>query len=636
MSRSLLLALLVWLAAGTPVDATAPVEQPAEAVRLLPAGEQAFELSVLLERVRAAARAGKPRDRELKAQVERLRERAGLASPRPDEERGTHDFGESKQPVVIIEGDARAFVAKSGALQVSRVIDGVLVVDGDVEVGFARDAVIVATGAVSVANDYDSVIVGGLQVRVSHDRGGVLVSGGGVDVSHAVDAVLVGRDLRVSGVKERLTCMNGETVAVTCERVRDPSIDLGPAAPLPGALASRVSIVEARGDAPAHAWFRIDGGPEQGAAQGETVPGLAGWKLALAEYDFVLFRKGDEVSGWRVEPSERKRLFVATEKGDVHVLDRETLGKRKTWSLGKKGSIWLFFGGSGTVYAASEGGRALQVSEGGTPAEKKIGEPIRQASLLGSSLILQGRSVHNLRWDGGEPLGRVPLPGAAATPAGPPPKAAWITRGGRMFLADGRAVFQHPGVVRRDVGGEVAALLPLPDESALLALLRGDELTPPRVVVLAPDTLEIRRTLTLPKPGRVHDALLSQDASRLVVALGDRVECVHLGSGEVIWEWPAPGGGHVGFVDGGRVAMFGHASSELRVVEIDRGATESTLSLGLGDSPQLGHALAWDPWTREIALIDAAGKRALLVKDGAVRASAPFDATPTSVVFVHR
>lgn len=645
MSFVPLVAFLLLASPPSTPGATPPGMPQEPVLRELPAAPVPFELPVLLERARVAASARKPRDRVLKSQIERLRSRAELASPRPDEERGTHDFGESNVPLLVIEGDARVFVAKEGALRVSRVLDGVLVVDGDVEVGFARDAVIVATGAVSVAHVYDSVIVGGVSVRVSYDRGGVLVSGGTIDVSHAEDTVLAGRDLRVSGVKQNLTCVNAETVALSCDRVRDPSIDLGPPAPLPGVLASRVSITEARGDAPSRAWITVDGGPELDVAPGDDVPGLDGWKLALAKYDFVLFRKGDEVSGWRFEPRERKRLFVGTADGEVHVLDRATLGKRERWTFGGKkraGKVWLFFAGTGRAFAVSERGRALRVSEGSHPVEAKVGETIRQASLIGSSLVLHGqKNIHLMPGpDSGSPEPKT-MALAGATNDGTPPSAAWISRGGRLFIADGSEVVrpefgQKPGGVRRDLGAEIHALLVRPDESAVLAIVGGDDATSPRVVELAPDTLEIRRTLHLPKPGRVHDAALSGDATRLVLALGDRVECVHLASGEVIWERPAPGGGHVRVLDGGRVALVGHASSELRVVEIERGETETTTPLGLGSAPELGHAIAWDSWTREVALLDVAGRRVLLVKDGAVHATERFGSTPTSVVFVHR
>ena len=233
--------------------------------------------------------------------------------------------------VEVVDPRPATLVVSPKGVQSTHVSGAVMLVDGDVQVGFANDCTIFATGSVYVAHGSGNVIVAGQFIHVSHDgsdrsqvamrrqmvaRAGqagrpvppdagrgrplpaasLLLTSGTLDFSHAGGAVCGAAAMVEGGFAWECVFLNSESVKVSHDNggavVKADKVALGPP-PKQHPLAADLRLHSAHGDRTVIFWHKdrryvAEQKQPINNEAGEPVADLEGWVLTMAGNDFAV------------------------------------------------------------------------------------------------------------------------------------------------------------------------------------------------------------------------------------------------------------------------------------------------------------------------------------------------------------
>lgn len=274
-------------------------------------------LGKLMERVREAAKGTAWRergwtdplmDRELRAILERLGRAARRPGLAPAVWPGEADPAPKAGSWGLEEKPGR-HVLSGGAIGYAR--RSVILCDGSLDIGYATECLIVATGSVCLSHGNQNVIIAGRHLAVAHDGeenglGSVMAAGKILLVSHANASVITGGRMIVAHA-HHVDFVNASKLQVAHDRKSSKwehrGLDVSTLTGAPCPLKDLIQVCERpEGESDSgKAWVRPKGaaaplgiavGRPLVDTDGTALPGLEGWRVALAGYDLVEFTNG--------------------------------------------------------------------------------------------------------------------------------------------------------------------------------------------------------------------------------------------------------------------------------------------------------------------------------------------------------
>jgi hypothetical protein len=302
-----------------------------------------------------------------------------------------------------------------------------------------------------------------------------------------------------------------------------------------------------------------------------------------------------------------------------------------------------------------DGGLGRIPKDGGEPRTLTLGGDLIGLAISPDRRLLAVNGAHDLTLrlvdlDAWKEVGRVRFGNA-----GDAPRHSHMTHGlastHPIWLADGSGVLTEDNIhedvvlIGRDAKERARAHVPsgvhtfvIATKKEALALAEGtvDGSEPPRVIVMAVPSLRVIREIGIPletgEPAKLHHGALSPDDDVLIVAnmgpmhgqeYGRTVAAVQWRTGKVRWHKASVrNAGHVRFIDRRRVVVLGHRDARLAVLDAFTG--ESLETWQVPGATAMGHALAAEPATGTVLVIDAgASKLVRTGPDGVRRVSPP-------------